>query len=107
MRQYRRSCSQAASTRGSFCGRFAFMGKAVRGKLSVLFRSSALGVVSDMRIWELSAARRLLVSSLPILLCWNLCVRQEERESLQQTPYGTMELRVSQLGEAGHLFDGP
>src|SRR5580698_924180 len=44
MRWYSLVSSHSASMRGSFCGRLAFMGKAVLGKFKVLFKSSNLGI---------------------------------------------------------------
>src|SRR5260370_30726464 len=48
MRSYRFSSCQAASCLGSFCGKLAFMGKSVFGRLSVFFSSSgsAMGRLS-------------------------------------------------------------
>src|ERR1035438_2708745 len=47
-------CSQRSSILGSFCGRFAFMGKAVLGKLMVDFRSIGTGnVLPTDRIFSL------------------------------------------------------
>src|SRR5580658_1982284 len=91
--------------RGSFFGRFAFMGKSVLGKFNVLFKSSNLGII--LRSFPRDSGRR------------DSFVRRAPRYSrslpvpmrtpfLEQTTNGTIQVRASQplpLGsEPGILF---
>ena len=82
---YKRSCAQRASISGSRCGRFAFIGKSVFGRLSVDF---IVHRYSRCRLTAFSDQHIKRFAGFGLVIGWNIPEGREAPARLQAGPHG-------------------